>query len=108
RPGALVREMRFVEIGPVTAFRRDAASELLPFPPLRYGWGLDLAWGAIARERGWRCGVVDALPVRHERARIALTYSPDAAIAEAREFLAARPYLTSAEARDVLATHRRP
>ena len=42
RPATLVRETRFVEIGPVTAFGRAAAAELLPFPELRYGWGLDL------------------------------------------------------------------
>ncbi len=66
RPATLVRETRFVEIGPVTAFGRAAAAELLPFPELRYGWGLDLHWAALAAERGWRLGVVDALPVRHE------------------------------------------
>ena len=66
RPASLVRETRFVEIGPVTAFGRAAAAELLPFPELRYGWGLDLHWAALAAERGWRLGVVDALPVRHE------------------------------------------
>ena len=50
RPASLVRETRFVEIGPVTAFGRAAAAELLPFPELRYGWGLDLHWAAA------RCG----------------------------------------------------
>ena len=62
RPASLVRETRFVEIGPVTAFSRRAAAELLPFPELRYGWGLDLHWAAVAGRRGWRLGVVDALP----------------------------------------------
>ena len=51
-----MRETRFVEIGPVTAFGRAAAAELLPFPELRYGWGLDLHWAAVAAERGWRLG----------------------------------------------------
>jgi hypothetical protein len=107
RPGSLVRETRFVEIGPVTAFRREAAAELLPFPPLRYGWGLDLAWGAIARERGWRTGIVDVLPVRHERAPVAASYSSDEAIDEAQRFLADRAYITSKEAQETLTTHRR-
>ena len=57
----VVRETRFVEIGPLTAFARPTFSTLLPFPDLRMGWGLDLHWAAIARERGWRCGVIDAL-----------------------------------------------
>jgi len=106
RPFSLVRETRFVEIGPVTAFRRDAAAALLPFPPLRYGWGIDLAWGAVARERGWRCGIADALVVRHEAAPVASSYPAAAAIAEAQEFLAGRRYVSSAEARTTLATHR--
>src|SRR3954452_1676646 len=48
RPFSILRETRFVEIGPAPLFRRAAAAELLPFPPLRYGWGLDLAWSATA------------------------------------------------------------
>jgi hypothetical protein len=106
RPRALARETRFVEIGPVTLFRRDAAAHLLPFPPLRYGWGLDLAWAAVALERGWRLGIVDALAVRHEANPVGISYPIDQAIKEAREFLAERPYLSSAAAQETLATHR--
>jgi GT2 family glycosyltransferase len=106
RPLSTLRETRFVEIGPVTLFRRDAAAELLPFPPLRYGWGLDLAWAATALERGWRLGIADALPVRHESSGVGSAYPPEAAIAEAQEFLAGRPYLSSAAAQETLATHR--
>jgi hypothetical protein len=107
RPASLVRETRFVEIGPVTAFSRRAAAELLPFPELRYGWGLDLHWAAIAGHRGWKLGVVDALPVRHESGLVAATYSRDDAEAEAARFLAERPYLPSKRADEVLAVHRR-
>jgi hypothetical protein len=107
RGGALLRETRFVEIGPVTAFRRDAAEELIPFPPLRYGWGLDAHWAAVAEERGWRCGVIDALPVRHDEGAVAATYSGDEAIEEARRFLADRPYVTSARLQETLTVHRR-
>jgi hypothetical protein len=64
RPATLVRETRFVEIGPVTAFGRAAAAELVPFPELRYGWGLDLHWAALAAERGWRRGRGLPLPRR--------------------------------------------
>ena len=106
RPFSLARETRFVEIGPVTAFSRRAAAELLPFPPLRYGWGLDLHWAALAAERGWRLGIVDALAVRHEAAPVAAAYSPDDAIEEAQRFLAERPYLPSVQVGDVLAVHR--
>jgi GT2 family glycosyltransferase len=107
RPGALVREVSFVEIGPVTAFARATFATLLPFPELRMGWGLDAHWAALAREHGWRCGVVDALAVRHRTAPAAGGYSREAAIAEARDFLATRPYLRAEEATRTLATHRR-
>ena len=60
RPGAVVRETAFVEIGPVIALHRDTFDLLLPFPELRAGWGLDLYWSALAREQGWKLGVVDA------------------------------------------------
>ena len=107
RPATLVRETRFVEIGPVTAFGRAAAAELLPFPELRFGWGLDLHWAAVAAERGWRLGVVDALPVRHEFGVVAAAYAREDAVGEAARFLAERPYLPSERAGDVLAVHRR-
>lgn len=107
RPGSVLRETRFVEIGPVTAFRAPVAAELLPFPELRFGWGLDLHWAALARERGWRCGVVDALPVRHETAPVASAYGRKDAVEEGKRFLADRPYLTSDAAQETLATHRR-
>jgi hypothetical protein len=107
RPASVARETRFVEIGPVTAFGRGPAAELLPFPDLRFGWGLDLHWAALARERGWRLGVLDALPVRHERAPVASAYDHAAAVDEAQRFLAGRSYLPASAAGTTLTTHRR-
>lgn len=107
RPDALVRETGFVEIGPVTAVRNEAAAELTPFPELRYGWGLDLHWAAVAREHGWRLGVVDALPVRHELGGVAATYDHQAAVDEAATFLASRSFVPAREAARTLAVHRR-
>jgi GT2 family glycosyltransferase len=105
--GTLARETQFVEIGPVTAFARSTFSTLLPFPSsLRMGWGLDLHWAALARERGWRCGVLDAVAIAHSAAPAADAYSREAAVAEARAFLAERPYLSASEAQQTLATHR--
>jgi len=96
RGGQVVRATRFVEIGPVTAMSREVARELMPFPELRYGWGLDAHWAAVAEQRGWKLGVVDALPVRHEHAPVAAAYSSEEAIEEARRFLAERPYVQNA------------
>lgn len=108
RAGSLARETRFVEIGPVTAFAREAARELVPFPDLRYGWGLDSHWGALADERGWRLGVVDAVPVRHEHRPVSADYPHAEAVAEARRFLAGRPHLRAEQAQETLRVHRDP
>jgi hypothetical protein len=107
RAGSIVRETAFVEIGPVTAFASRAFGPLLPFPDLRMGWGLDLHWAAVARREGWRCGVIDAVPVGHRLAPAGSAYGHEQAIAEARTFLAERPYLSAAEAERTLTTHGR-
>jgi hypothetical protein len=101
-----VRETSFVEIGPVTAFASRAFPVLLPFPELRMGWGLDVHWAALAREHGWRCGILDAVAIRHRAAPAAAAYERGDAVAEARSFLAGRPYLSAREADRTLTTHR--
>jgi glycosyltransferase involved in cell wall biosynthesis len=106
RPFSVVRETSFVEIGPVTAFSRRTFSALLPFPPLRMGWGLDAHWAALAREHEWRCGVLDAVSIRHRAAPAASAYSREGALAEARAFLAERPYLPAGEIQRTLNSHR--
>jgi GT2 family glycosyltransferase len=105
--GSVARQTQFVEVGPLTAFSRSTFSTLLPFPPLRMGWGLDAHWAAVARQRGWRCGVIDALAINHRAAPAAQAYSRVQTIAEARAFLAQRPYLPAEEAQRTLAVHRR-
>ncbi|HEY2718010.1 MAG TPA: glycosyltransferase [Solirubrobacteraceae bacterium] len=105
--GSIVRETRFVEIGPVTAFARVTFDTLLPFPDVRMGWGLDAHWGALAALNGWRCGVTDAVAIAHRAAPAASAYSREAALSEAREFLASRPYVKATEAKRTLTTHRR-
>jgi len=106
QPGSVARETSFVEIGPVTAFARETFPVLLPFPPLRMGWGLDAHWGALAREHGWRMGIVDAVAIGHRAAPAAASYARAEAVSEAREFLAGRAYVSAAEAQRTLATHR--
>ncbi len=98
------RETTFVEIGPLTAFQRETFATLLPLPTLKMGWGLDAHWSAVAREHGWRIGVVDATPILHTRPA-AGGYDRGAAIAEGQAFLATRPYVTRDEVRTV-AVHR--
>lgn len=107
RAGVAARQTPFIEIGPVTAFARATFPALLPFPDVRMGWGLDMYWAALARERRWRCGVLDAVAIRHSAAPAGEAYSRAAAVAEARALLAERPHLTAAEAQTTLLTHRR-
>ena len=106
RPGSVGRETRFVEIGPVTLLRADTFDDLLPFPSLRFGWGLDAHWSAVAARRGWRMGVIDAVAADHGLRRIAASYDRTDALVEARRFLAERPYTPAAEAQRTIATHR--
>ncbi len=107
RARSTVRETSFVEIGPVTAFASRTFPVLLPFPELRMGWGLDVHWAALAREHGWRCGVLDAVSIRHRVAPAGAAYERDAAVAEARAFLNGRPYISANEAARTVTTHRR-
>jgi GT2 family glycosyltransferase len=106
RPGLVAHETRFVEIGPVTAFHARTFDTLLPFPSLRFGWGLELHWSALARQRGWREGVIDATPVLHGMRKVASAYTRAEAMAEARDFLVDHPYTPAPEATDSLVAHR--
>jgi len=101
-----VRETAYVEIGPIVAFQAITFPVLLPFPELRAGWGLDAHWAAIARQHGWRLGIVDATPIRHGLRRIAAAYDREDAIAEGRRFLSDKPYVRASESQRTLATHR--
>ncbi len=51
--------------------------------------------------------MIDAVSVRHRAAAAAEAYSREAALAEARAFLAEHPYVSATEAQRTLTTHRR-
>jgi hypothetical protein len=100
RRGAAARRTTLVEIGPLTAFHRDTFAALLPFPEeVGMGWGLDAHWAAVAREHGWPLGIVDATPIGHLDAPAGAGYGREQAMADARAFLAGRPYVTRGEVR---------
>jgi hypothetical protein len=86
---------------------RDTFDVLLPFPAVGMGWGLDAHWSWLARERGWRVGIVDLTAVAHRSAPAASAYSREQAVAQARAFLAEHPYLPVGESQRTLAVHRR-
>jgi hypothetical protein len=50
--------------------------------------------------------VVDAVPIAHLARPAAAAYDRERAVAEAREFLAGRPYVPRREAERTLAVHR--
>lgn len=83
---SMVRRTAFVEIGPVSLLHRDTFVDLVPFPSLRWAWGLDMFWADIAKRRGWKMGVIDAVPLQHLRP-IGASYDGTAAREEAVEFL---------------------
>jgi hypothetical protein len=91
----------------VTAFSAPVADVLLPFPPLRMGWGLDAHWGALALEHGWRLGVVDATPIRHSSRVTAAAYDRAEALEELKAFLEHRPWIDRKTANSVIEIHRR-
>ena len=65
-------------------------------PPAAHGLGPRRCTGRRSRaSTGWRCGVLDAVPIRHRAAPAAAAYAREAAVAEARAFLAERPYLSA-------------
>jgi hypothetical protein len=106
RAMAVVRETAFLEIGPVVGLAAQTFDVLLPFPELRAGWGLDVHWSAVAQERGWTMGVIDATPITHGLRLIASSYDRREAIEEAHRFLSGRPYTRAVDAQRTLATHR--
>ena len=92
----------------MTAFAtRPFRTTALPFPELRMGWGLDAHWAALAREHGWRCGVIDAVAIRHRAAPAAAPTAARRPSAEARA-VPRRPSLHQAPSMssDTLRTHR--
>jgi GT2 family glycosyltransferase len=92
------RLTHFVEIGPITLLRGEALEQLIPFPAdLTMGWGLDVWWGAIAREHGWPIGVIDSTPLLHLNP-VAGGYGRERVVEAARTFLSTRPYVTRDEA----------
>ncbi len=84
--GSLLRQTKFVEIGPVTVFRRSTFAKVLPFPSMRWAWGMDPYWSHLAMLNGWTMAIVDAVPIRHLRP-VGKTYDRAAAEQEGDEFL---------------------
>jgi hypothetical protein len=103
--GTVARQTNFVEIGPLVALHRDTFADLLPFADVGMGWGLDYHWGLLAKKRGWRIGIIDALPIQHLRP-IGSGYRARPALMKAKRFLEAYGGLTPREALTTIAMLR--
>ena len=101
-PGSAVRETTLRRDRPGDRVRpRRRSTTLLPFPAqLRMGWGLDAHW-ARARRASAAGGSGSSTPRRSptRSARPATATPREAAVAEARAFLADRPYVPRDEVR---------
>ena len=86
---SVVRTTRYVETGPLTAFKSPMFRHVVPFPVTRWSWGIDLLWSDIAERNGWSIGVVDATPVEHLRP-VSMSYDRNDAAEEAIDFLRTR------------------
>lgn len=106
-PGLTARRTRFVEIGPLTCVRRDAAKLLLPFGKTSgMGWGLDFVWPVILENAGLRMGIIDAVPMAHRIRRSALSYSYDQAHQSMYRLMANQAHLTMDQAFTVLEAYQ--
>ncbi len=93
---SLARATRYVEVGPLTAFRRECFRMIFPLPELKYGWGVDMHWPLLAARNQWAMGVVDAVPIRHLNP-VGGSYSRAAATEEASRYLAEHGHLSREE-----------
>ena len=107
RRPTLLRQTRFAEMGPVLMLHRDAFGALAPFPEQGMGWGICLHWAAEARRRGWRIGIADAVPVRHDLRPPAASYDREEARAAAAALLSTREHIGWREADQVLERYSR-
>jgi hypothetical protein len=92
--GSQARRTGFIEIGPVTLLHRDTFAALIPFPSVRWAWGLDFLWADIAKRQNWRMGVIDAVPIRHLRP-VGASYDTLAANNEGIAFLTSQGITTT-------------
>lgn len=107
--GLLARETHFVEIGPITSFRRDMLELVAPFDETApMGWGLDFVWPKIAAEHGLRIGIVDATPVDHSMRPPVSSYDGTSTRRQMAEFLERNDHFSEEEAYTVVASHPEP
>jgi predicted O-methyltransferase YrrM len=89
RRGCWARLTNFVESGPVVSMTRQFLDLVTPFPESnRMGWGLEIQWSAVARNKGLRLAVIDACPIEHTCRPVGARYDLAMAGKDMAKFLA--------------------
>jgi hypothetical protein len=92
--GALARQTRFVEIGPAFSVDRTAFDLVFPFDMTSpMGWGYENVWAYEAERRGYKIGIIDAVPIDHSLRKPVTHYSWHEADTQRSHFLARNPHL---------------
>ena len=74
RPDLLVRETNWVE-QMVFTMSREMIQQVMPIPEdFWMGWGMEMIWEKVARENGWKTGIIDRTPVHHRTRAISSRY----------------------------------
>lgn len=101
---SVVRQTRFVEIGPVFSVHRSAFDIVFPFDDSSpMGWGYENVWSLACEQRGLRLGIVDAAPVDHSIRKPVANYAWTDADAQRDSFFGRRPHTLTEECLRVLA-----
>jgi hypothetical protein len=106
-PEIEARQTLWIDCGPVVSYHRSVYDLVFPYDDGNgMGWGFGQVWGYHSRERGFRMGIIDAVPVRHALRPQASTYDTREASAMRAAYLSARPHLRPGEAVRNLVVHR--
>ncbi len=103
KPWLRARQTHFVEIGPIFSLTRAAFPVLLPFDSASpMGFGFDFVWPQRIQQAGLTMGIIDAVSVDHSFRPQGSSYSQTKNITAMREYLAANPHFTAAQAKQTV------
>lgn len=105
--GLQARRTRFIEIGPVVSFSRDALTLFFPFDvsvtPM--GWGYDFAWPYVLEQNNLRSGIIDATPVEHSMRKTVSYYNYEEAKKQMEDYLSRTPHFSPDKAYTILESY---
>jgi hypothetical protein len=105
RPEALARQTRFVECGPFVSAHESVYELLMPFEsesPM--GWGYENLWSYRLGTRGFKMGIIDAVPVGHWLRAPRSCYNAESAREDMDRLLQAYPHRNMLDCLQVVET----